>query len=45
MSGLGQQFGKAEPLCQRLGLPAPSPLASRQLQVAEHTQMGKRRES
>ena len=37
---LGQQFGKAEPGRQRLGLPAPSPLASRQLQVAEHAQMG-----
>lgn len=40
-----QQIGKTEPSRQRFGLPAPSPLAGRQLQITEHRQMGKRRES
>ena len=40
MSRLPQQIGKAESRRQRFGLPAPSPLAGRQLQIAEHRQMG-----
>jgi hypothetical protein len=41
---LPQQLGKAEARSQILWLPAPS-LASRQLQVAEHAQVGERRAS
>ena len=37
---LPQQLGKAKTRSQILWLPAPPPLASRQLQVAEHTQVG-----
>ncbi|MNU47962.1 hypothetical protein D3C71_368600 [compost metagenome] len=41
VGGLPQQIGKAEPHRQRLGLPAPSPLARRQLQIAQYRHVGK----
>ncbi len=40
MGRLPQQIGKTESHRQRFGLPAPSPLAGRQLQIAKHRQMG-----